>query len=227
VNYAATSGTSDPLELAHGLGMVGMGALLPWGLALLADRHLLHYEDPTAVCAANRFCQRCWKRTEVACGLHRMFLVVAPALAVLSLMPLTAPIVPSTISVPVFDSEVIYPVTLNVQLVQFRLYPAIAGASFVIAMLVLWRRGRQGLGLAKPFFFVGTGFAGFALMRFFLFHTYSPVMPGWTDLWEEVTEWLVTVFVLALLLLFRRPLGVLGFVDEAWQALRPKRSDPR
>lgn len=212
LNYVFTSGASDPLDLMHGLGMLGMGILLPWGAAVLLDERVLRYEAADATCAFQRFCGHCWKREPVACGLHRLFQFAAPAMALVSVMPLTAGLAPVRPTVQVFDSQVVYAVTLPVQLMHFRLYPLVAVAAFLLSFLLLFG-GRRTFGWAQRAFFVGLGFASFSLFKFFLFRTFRGA-PWWADFWEEATELLATLAVLVGLFVFRRQLGVLGFLDR-------------
>jgi rhodanese-related sulfurtransferase len=212
VNFLFVAGESDSIELFHGLGMVGMGMLLPWGLSKLADEHVVRYDDPAATCAVQRFCGHCWKREAVSCGLQRLFLFVAPAMGVTALLPWSASIEPVKLDVPVFDSHMIDAVSWQLQLVEFRVYPLVACALFFVSFVLLLG-GRRTFAWSQPFFFGGAGFMTFSLMRFFLFRSFRDRII-WSDGWEEVTEFVAIAFVLFFLWVFRRQLGVMRFLDR-------------
>jgi len=221
LNYIFSSGASDPLDTLHGLGMLGMGMFLPWGLALIADERIVRYENREATCAFQRFCGHCWKREPVPCGMHRLFLFAAPARAIVALIPLTSPLFPSKPVVQVFDSQVVYAVSLPVQLAMFRLYPLVAASLLTIALAILLVRGIPGIRWAQPFFFAGVGVALFALFKFFLFEVFRTA-PWWADFWEEATELLSMVGVLVFLWIFRRQLEVFGFLDRLLDRFRKR-----
>ena len=70
---------SDVFEMGHGLGMVAMGALLPWGVFELFDQRVLAFSNPERTCAFQRLCQRCWKREAVRCGAASSTVVTRPS----------------------------------------------------------------------------------------------------------------------------------------------------
>lgn len=212
LNFLFAGGESDSLELFHGLGMVGMGMYLPWGLARLLDDRVVRYADPEATCAMQRFCGHCWKREDVSCGLQRLFLFAAPALALTALLPLSAPLHPVRVEIPVLGSSMISAVSGELQFVEFRVYPLLASALLAVAFALVLA-GRRGFALSQPFFFAGASFASFALLRFFLLHAFRERLI-WADVWEEGTEFAAIAFVLFGLIVFRRQLGVLGFLDR-------------
>ncbi|HEY3448916.1 MAG TPA: rhodanese-like domain-containing protein [Myxococcales bacterium] len=223
VNYLFASGASDPIEVMHGLGMLAMGALLPLGLFRLADDRVVRYEDPAATCAVQRFCGHCWKREAVPCGLQRLFLFAAPALAVTSLIPLCAPIVPLRIETTIFGSSVVSQVGAELQLLEFRLYPLLACVLFTVSFALLWG-GRSLFAYARSLFFAGLGLMSFSVMRFFLFRTFRDRIL-WADAWEEATEFVAIAFVLFLLYVFRRQLEVLRFLTSREAPLPPAKAD--
>jgi len=205
-NYILAGGKSDVLEFGHHAGMIAFGALLPWAVFDLLDRRVLRFSDPEATCAAQRFCKRCWKRDEVACGLQRLMLLAAPALALMALMPLAASLLSYELILPVFGSDVYYQLSPDEQWALYRLYPFLAAGLLLITFGLLLR-GQRGLGPARWTFFWGIGFMAFSLLRFFLVSAYQS-MPIWADAWEELTEMIAIVSVVLLLWVFRRPLGL-------------------
>jgi hypothetical protein len=201
VNYLFSSGANPYLDLVHGLGMVGMNAFLAWGLVVLLDERVIHYSEPNRPCALRRFCSSCWKREEVSCGLHRMALFVAPALAFVSLIPLTMPLRPFGVVMPVLLSEVVWIKGFWTLFAEFRVYPLLAILLFAVASLRLLE-GKHGVSRAQAPFFVGLGFASFALFRLALLLTFRE-NPAWADWWEESTELVITAALMFSLFVFR------------------------
>jgi rhodanese-related sulfurtransferase len=206
---------ADLFEIGHGLGMVAMGAWFSWGLLELLDRRVLGFSDPARACALSRFCQRCWKRDPVACGLHRIMRMLLPVLAILCLVPLSATLRPLLVVYPVFGTLVRDESTLVVEIAEMRVYPCFALWLFAMAFLDL-RKGRPGVEPAKAPFFVGLGCLSYALLRFFLHHAFGQAVV-WANAWEEVTELLTVLTLLWILWVFRTQL----------ELARPPKADGR
>ncbi len=207
INYAI--GETDALDLVHGLGMLVMGALMPWGLFRLLDDRVLHLSDPQARCTVQRLCGRCWKKEQVSCGLQRLFLLVAPALALVALMPLSGRLHRIDLLLPTFGTDVHWFKGVPAQLVEFRLFPLLAVGLFLWTTLSLLLGGKAALERAQLPFFAGFGVLSYSLLRFFLFAAYER-MPAWANWWEEVTETIAIVGVGVLLWVFRRQLELVG-----------------
>lgn len=206
LNYFAAAGGSDALELGHDLGMVAANALLPYALFDLADRRVLHLTAPASPCLAVRFCGRCFKREPAPCGPHRLFLTAVPILALVSLIPLCLPLQAGEVRVAVLGTEVAYAQSLLLELVQFRLFPLLAAAGYLLALAMLALGARWTRKAALPFF-AALGMSSFALMRFALTRAFSS-SPLWADVWEELTELAAIGAVGALLWIFRAQFGL-------------------
>lgn len=206
LNYLAAAGGSEALEIGHELGMLAANALLPYALFDLADRRLLHLTAPASPCLALRFCGRCFKRDPVACGAHRLFLFAVPILALVSLIPFCLPLQSGEVRVAVLGSQVAYAQSLLLELVQFRLLPLLAVASYAAAFALLALGERWTRRAAVPFF-AALGMSSFALLRFALTRTFAAA-PTWADTWEELTELAAIAAVGALLWIFRVQLGL-------------------
>lgn len=207
IDYFTGSWLNEPLDFLHGAGMVGMSALLPYGLFALLDDRVLHFSEPEGACAVNRFCRRCWKREDTTCAAHRLFFFVGPALAILGLVPLTLPFDHSKLVYCVYGTMVSHHGNAWRQLLEFRIYPLV-GAAALLSTWIFLVQGKRGLAWAKRLFFAGFGFVSYSLFRFFLYRTFLPD-PGWSGVWEETTELLAVAGVAALLWAFRRPLGLI------------------
>jgi len=204
LNYLVAANKSIRLEFLHGLGMVGMFFLLFWGLVRFFDERVLHYIEPGKTCAFQRLCRHCWKKEPVSCGLHRLALWLLPALAFVALIPVTMPLRPFRIVMPVFLSEVVWLKDFWNIFLEFRLYPIIGAVCFVIAFLWL-RRGQSGLLKSQLPFFLALGFTSYSFFRFALLLTFSENQ-AWADWWEESTEFIMVAMVVLLLVVFKNQL---------------------
>jgi rhodanese-related sulfurtransferase len=200
------AGPGDPLEIGHGLGMVAMGAWVSWGLLEFVDHRALGYSDPARACVLGRFCQRCWKREAVPCGLYRIMLFLLPVLAILAIVPLTARPRPMLLDYPVFGTMVRDETTPLIEILQIRVYPLLALWLFGVAFLDLCK-GKAGLERAKAPFFVGMGFLSYALLRFLLQQAFGEAV-FWANAWEEVTELATVLSLIWILWTFRAQLDL-------------------
>jgi thiosulfate sulfurtransferase len=201
LNYLVASNNSAWLEFIHGLGMVAMFFLLFWGLMRFIDERVLYYNDSDKRCAFQRYCKHCWKKEPVFCGLHRLALWLLPALAFVALIPVTMPLRPFKIVMPVFLSDVVWLKDFWNLFVEFRLYPILGALCFMVSFLYL-RRGRDGLKKAQLPFFLALGFTSYSFFRFGLLLTFNENQ-GWADWWEESTEFIMIAMVLLFLAIFK------------------------
>lgn len=206
LNYLIFGHANDTMEILHGFGMAVFGTYLAWGLFEWLDQRVLRFSEPSAGCAFQRFCKHCWKREQVSCGLQRLFLLLAPALAMLALMPLTTSLRPQIVILPVFGSDVGLHKTMLRLVVELRVLPVLSALLYLLATLHLLG-GKESLEKAKAPFFWAFGLSTFSLLRYLLFVAYRP-MPIWADWWEEVTELLAISFVALLLYVFRAQWGL-------------------
>lgn len=207
-NYLAAGGENEVLEILHGLGMVGLGIFVPWGLFVMADRYILRFSEDKANCGLLRLCGQCWKHTNVTCGLKQLFLFLSLALALIALMPLFAPLKPYHLTMMVFNVETHFKFSIMALQWELRLYPIIASLLMISSLALLWG-GRKSIQRAQVPFFVGLGFMLFSLFRFFLMTGYDN-LPHWANFWEETTELIMMVGLGIFLLIFRRQLGLFG-----------------
>ncbi|HET8542801.1 MAG TPA: rhodanese-like domain-containing protein [Anaeromyxobacter sp.] len=218
--YLHRPGLLFPIELLHGLGMVAMSALVPWGLWRLLEDRVLHYDDPDHGCAIQRFCGRCWKRDPVRCGLHDLMIPVVIGLAVVALMPLSAPLRPTMFRTEVFGSAADYGEPILNHLVELRLYPVLGALLFLATLPFLLRGGPGSLRRAEPVFYAALGFTLYPALRHLLVNAYRERL-HWSDFWEELTELLAMVTLGLLLWIFRGQLGLARRGAEAPAAAAP------
>jgi rhodanese-related sulfurtransferase len=220
LNYLAASNASVWLEFLHGLGMVGMFFFLFWGLILFFDQRVIHYLDPERPCAFKRHCGHCWKKEDVSCGLHRLANYLLPALAFVALIPVTMPLRPFRIIMPVFSSDVLWLKDFWNLLVEFRIYPMLGALGF-ITTLYWTHKGRDHLPKAQLPFCLALGFTSYSLFRFGLLLTFSENQ-AWADWWEESTEFIMVFMLLLFLVVFKNQLEL----DTPWPLNKFKRIKP-
>lgn len=197
-----------PLDLLHGAGMVGMGVLVPWGLMRLADERVVRYGELSQACVVQRFCGLCWKHQQVSCGLHRLFIFTLPALALLSLIPLSFAPRPVHYVSQVFRTTVYYGAPLINECVELWGYTILGSLSFLMTWLMLRGGGPESTRRAELPFFLGIGFSSFAIFRFFLHEVFRQTVHG-SDFWEELTETIAISGIALLLFVFRKQLDLL------------------
>ncbi len=217
--YLHRPGVLFPIELLHGLGMVAMSALIPWGLWRLADERVLRFNDPEAGCALNRLCGACWKREPVGCGAHDLMIPLVIGLAAMALMPLSAPLRPTIFSVDIFGSPADYGEPILNHLVELRLYPVL-GALLFLSILPFLRGGPGSVRRLEPVFFAALGFTLYPVLRHLLVNAFREAL-YWSDFWEELTELLLIATLTVFLLRFKRQLGLAREAGDAAPAPPP------
>jgi rhodanese-related sulfurtransferase len=206
MNYLVASNTSIWLEFVHGVGMVGMFFLLIWGLVVFFDERVVHYLDPERPCVFQRHCKLCWKKENVSCGLHRLAIYLLPALAFTAFIPVTMPLRPFSIIMPVFLSDVLWFKDFWNLFLEFRVYPILGALCFITSYF--WtRKGRHALPKAQLPFFLALGFTFYSYFRFGLLLTFNENQ-AWADWWEESTEFIMVALVMILLMVFKDQLGL-------------------
>jgi rhodanese-related sulfurtransferase len=209
LNYLLFGGANDFFDMLHGLGMVLMGALLSWGMAVFLDERMVHVSAAASVCVFKRLCGPCWKNQKAPCRLHRLLVFAAPALAVLALMPWCLPLRSLYQVSKVYATPVLYSYSPGLQLIDFRAYSLLALVFFVFAMARLLR-GAPDFRAAQFSFFAGVGLLSFSLFRFFLLETYRQ-SPAWMDFWEEATELIMILGLCWFLFHYRIEAGLRPF----------------
>ena len=203
INYLFFTNASYLLEYLHNCGMVLSFGFASFALFEALDLRLIRYSDPEKKCAGLDLCHACIKYTQAPCGFKRLFLFLAPALAILCLMPFCAELK------NVSYNSVIWGVTYNFmeakifQIFELRYCPAIALIFFLASFLVLWFKKNNPVPLAKILFSIAMGFFSFGFFRMFLFYSYQDNIL-WFSNWEEITEFLYMAGVAASLWIFRK-----------------------
>ncbi len=211
LNYIYFSGNNFPLETLHGMGMVVMGALVFRGLFWMLDNRMLGYSSLQKSCSLKRFCKRCWKQDDVLCLIQKILVFTTPSLAIVSLMPYTAPLRSHYSVSLVFDTPVVFSYTLDLQLIELRMYPLIAFFLLSASSILSWRSFRNHHSRLLYLFSAGLGCITFSWFRLFLLETYRSA-PIWADFWEEVTEF-IFIFGLGLWLYHHRSVFNLPDID--------------
>ena len=105
---------------------------------------------------------------------------------------------------PVFLSEVVWLKDFWNLFFEFRLYPILGAAGFVMSFLWL-RRGQSGLLKSQFPFFLALGSTSYSFFRFGLLLTFNENQ-AWADWWEESTEFIMIAMVVLFLVVFKNQL---------------------
>jgi hypothetical protein len=204
VNYLFFTNASYLLEYLHNYGMVLSFGFAGFALFEGLDLRLIRYSDPEKKCAGLDLCHACVKYTQAPCGFQRLFLFLAPALALISLMPFCAELKNVSYNSVIWGANYNFMEAKIFQIFELRYCPAIALIFFSVSALVLWLK-KNPVPPAKILFSIATGFFGFSFFRMVLFYTYQDNIL-WFSNWEEITEFLYMAGVAATLWIFRKSL---------------------
>jgi rhodanese-related sulfurtransferase len=205
VNYLVFRETSYFVEYLHSYGMLLCFGFTAYAVLEGIDRRLLGTSDLTRRCAAVALCGGCVKQGPSPCGLRRVFYLVIPALIALALMLPTADWQQSSYNTAVFGQLYNYG---HLQLYQYfeNWYCAAAAITmFAASLAILCLKRDKAIGPAKVALAAGLGPLGFGMLRMVLGGAYDHNRV-WYLFWEEGTELLFILSVLAMVWIFRRGL---------------------
>ncbi len=204
VNYLIFNDTSYFSEFLHSYGMVVGFGFAFYALIEGLDRRVLHLSAQGQRCAALELCGPCIKHEEVDCGARKILLLLLPALAVMTIVPLLAKFNTISYNAIIWNTPYNYSHPLIYQLLEWRYCPTVALASFAAAFILLWRQSYRPL---SPYVMVltaaGLGALGFALFRLGLGKAFADEV-FWSNFWEETTELVFLVAAYGLILFFPR-----------------------
>ncbi|NNL75898.1 MAG: hypothetical protein HKO68_06140 [Desulfobacterales bacterium] len=216
VNYLFTENHDAHLfEYLHGFGMVLSFGFAAYALFEWVDRYALHYSASEKKCHLSGFCRQCVKFENVSCGLRSVFVYLGLAGAVVALMPLSTQLYTVSYNTEIWGTAYNYNHPVVYQLAEVRYYPVLASVMFLTAALLLKLKRRNPLHPSKILFAGAIGTFGFSLFRLIVFQAYRDNLV-WMDFWEETTEFIYILGIIAILWYFRRSLF--------GEALKPKSS---
>lgn len=128
---------SDFWEYVHGYGMAVGFAMVVYALVEGIDYRVIKFSPEKERCAALSLCRSCMKYAEAPCGLKRLFMVLIPALALLSLMPLCAGLNLTSYNTGIFGKTYNYCHLVSAQLFEWRFCAMLALGLFLAAWFVL------------------------------------------------------------------------------------------
>lgn len=219
VNYQL-GGSSLLAEQLHSAGMAVAFGFVVYALLESIDRRIIHYEDLSRRCAAVELCGSCAKTDDVSCGLRRVFLLIIPALMILCLLPLSAETVSLQYSTVILGTPYTYTHPSLFQSFETRLCPAYALVFLGLSLITMLVVGHKGVAGAKVLFAVGLGPLLFGLFRLAITRMFANNLL-WSTVWEEGTELIFILSVLAILFVFRQTL--LSQETDAEASIRDKR----
>jgi hypothetical protein len=199
-------------DVGHGAGMVAMSALIPWGLYAILDERVLRSRTPPRAAGSRRW-RALLEARPVPCGLHDLMMLMLPALAVVSLMPLSGPLRPLQVVADVLGTPTDFGVPVINLFVELRVYPVLGCLGFLLTLALLAGGGsaavRRRRRSSSPR--SADGLLDAALPA----RGDLPRAVPWSNFWEELTEMFTVLAVGAFLYLFRRQLGLVEAAPAA------------
>ena len=223
VNYLGFKETSLLLEYLHSYGMLLCFGFAAYAVLEAVDRRILKLSDPDKRCASLSLCGNCIKYADVPCGLKWVFYLLIPVMIVLALMLVTADWQDTTYNAEVFKQFYNYGHLRIYQIFENWYCAGAAIVLFSVSLVVLALKRNAPIGPAKIFFAAGLGPFGFGMFRMILASAYDQNRV-WYLFWEETTEFLFILSVIATLLIFRR--SVLPEWDGLIEQLRAAQAPP-
>ena len=187
VNFFVFQHESLLSEYLHSYGMA-----LAFGLTVFAalealDVRLLKRNQPEERCAFRALCGPCKRNTPQGCTVHNGLLLSLAFAAILTFIPLTAPLLPHAYNTSIYGFPYSYTRFALYEWYENRALPLLALICFALALLALLR-SKEPLPLwAKIFFSAGLGALGFSLLRLALASIFREALI-WFEFWEEMTE---------------------------------------
>ncbi len=202
INYVLFGEESHLMEFLHSYGMVVAFGFMTYAFLEGMDTRIIKFSAADKRCAALTLCPACGKNTDEPCGLRRVFVFLAPAMIVVSLIPLCfSPLMVSynsRILLNIYNSShaAIY------QIFESRYCPILAAMLFAASFGWLLRTKDPAVQGPKIGFSAGMGVIGFGLIRTALFAMFQDNLV-WLNSWEEITELLLILAVAFVLYAFR------------------------
>ncbi len=207
IDYLFFDRGSDFWEFVHGYGMAVGFSLITYAFLEGFDYRLIKFSPAKEKCAAFSLCRACLKYGDAPCGLKRLFTVMIPALALLSLMPLCAGFNLASYDTNILGTKHNYYHLPSSQLFELRYCAVLACVLFAASWLVLLFKPHEPVAPSKVLFAAAAGPLSFGLLRMFFVATFRENLI-WFDVWEEITELLFIVSIAVVLWVFREALFV-------------------
>ncbi len=201
-NFLLAHDRSALFEYLHSYGMVVAFALAAFALAEGLDRRILHVSDPDAPCALLPLCGPCRKHANVPCGMRRILILLVALTAGLSLIPLSMEIRPGSINTGIWGYAYNLSHPAVHQIYEIRFLPLAAMGFSLAAFLPLLVRPAAGIEGPMRAAAAAAGALGFSLFRGFLCQAFAE-RQIWFGFWEEFSETLYVLGVIAVLWTFR------------------------
>jgi hypothetical protein len=199
-------------EYLHSYGMVLAFGLTAFALLEALDSRLLKINQPDSHCAVSGMCGVCKRTTPLDCAARRVALVILPMAAILSFIPLMAPLTPYAYGTTILGFPYSYTRFAFYEWYEIRALPVLALACFALAFAPLLRK--DGLPIpawSKAFFCAGVGALGFSFFRLTLASIFRENLV-WFEFWEETTELMFILGAALFLWQFRHLLQKTGLV---------------
>ena len=206
INYLVFQHKSDLSEYLHSFGMV-----IGFGFAFFAlfeglDSRLIKFSAPKKRCAAVDLCGQCIKSAPAPCGARRMILLFLPIFLALASLLLVTNLQRADYATEILGTPYRYSWPVLYQLYEARFTALLTMVLFGAALAAMWLDRSQPVPeSARIFAAAGLGALSFGILRFGLKSLYFNNLV-WADFYEEATELIFVLAILAILLLFQQKL---------------------
>jgi rhodanese-related sulfurtransferase len=200
VNVVALGDHSQLFEHVHSIGMVVSLAFFVYALLEGMDSRLIHFSDDGR-CAAAGLCGACFKHSEAACGLRRMFLMSVPLLGLTAALPLFSPMRDTAYNTLIFGTIYGYRHPIVHQIYELRYLPAAAIVLLTFCFFALVLLERRNVQLSKVLFSAAIGAMTFSYFRLLLVAAFIE-RQVWFAAWEETSELIFILLACSPLFLF-------------------------
>jgi rhodanese-related sulfurtransferase len=202
VNVVAFGDHNLLFEHLHSVGMVISLAFFVYALLEGLDSRLIHFSDEGR-CAAIGICGACFKHSEVACGLRRMFLISTPLIGLAAALPLFSPFRDTAYNTLIFGTIYGYRHPIVHQIFELRYLPAAAVVLLTFCFFTLLLVERRKVQLSKILFSAAIGAMTFSYFRLLLVAAFVE-RQVWFAAWEETSELIFILLAGSPLILFPR-----------------------
>lgn len=225
VNYLVFNHKSHFSEFLHSYGMVVGFAFTFYALFDGLDNRLIQFTNKNKKCVAIDLCGKCIKTQSVPCGVRRIILLILPVVMIISMLPIAARLQTIRYHTEILGTFYTYNWPLLYQLFEARFVPVLAILLFASGLAAMFLDRRQPVpDTARILASAGFGALSFGILRFSLKAIFFENLI-WADYWEELTELVFVLVVMAVLILFLQRLFQEAFPGDmkinVWKIIRP------
>ncbi len=188
INFYIYNHESILSEYLHSFGMALAFGFTWFALLEGLDTRLLHLTSSTSACQALSVCGVCTRHASAGCKARTFARFILPILAILTFIPILAPLQPDAYAVSIFGFPYSYARLGIYEFYERRILPLLAMLVLTLAYTPLLRKGEPPIPFStKAFMSAGLGALSFSFFRVALNSVFAGNLV-WFEFWEEATE---------------------------------------